>query len=329
MKESKCEKYLGDIIHNTGSIKPNLARRLSRGWGRVNEILAIVKEAPLGRKRIEAGLLLRKSLLINATMFNSEAWHGLSKSQIVAFEKIDEALLKGLMVCHAKIPIPALYLETGQVPVRYILACRRLLYLQTILQRSEGELIRKVYLAQRTDTTDGDFCQLVDGDRDLIDLQLEDDQIANMSPFDFKNLVKLKARQASFNYLMLIKESKSKMDNIVYMTSFKPQPYILSQTREQSSLTLALRTRSVRGIRTDFGDMYLDKTCPLPGCQETDSLPHVLTCMVLQAAMRTQDPAGQLQYGDVFSDCQETQAAAVARFSQLLETRRKLTDHII
>ena len=88
MKESKCEKYLGDIIHNTGSIKPNLARRLSRGWGRVNEILAIVKEAPLGRKRIEAGLLLRKSLLINATMFNSEAWHGLSKSQIVAFKKI-------------------------------------------------------------------------------------------------------------------------------------------------------------------------------------------------------------------------------------------------
>ena len=88
-----------------------------------------------------------------------------------------------------------------------------------------------------------------------------------MSSFDFKNLVKLKARQASFKYLMLIKETKSKMDNIMYLSTFKPQPYISSQTREQSSLTLALRTRTVRGIRTDFGDMYLDKPCPLPGCQ--------------------------------------------------------------
>ena len=128
---------------------------------------------------------------------------------------------------------------------------------------------------------------------------------------------------------MSVKETKSKMDNIMYTSSFKPQPYISSLTREQSSLTLALRTRSVRGIRTDFGDMYLDKTCPLTGCQDTISLSHVLTCRVLQAAVRTGEPAVPVQYGDVFSDCQETQAAAVARFSQLLETRRKLTDHNI
>ena len=100
-----------------------------------------------------------------------------------------------------------MYLETSQVPVRYILACRRILYLHGIIQRSDGELVKKVYLAQKADPTDGDFCQLVDGDRDLIDLQLEDNQIATMSPFDFRNMVKLKARQASFKYLMLIKES--------------------------------------------------------------------------------------------------------------------------
>ena len=44
MEESKAGKYLGNIIH---SIKPNLARRLSRGWGKVSEILAVLKEAPL------------------------------------------------------------------------------------------------------------------------------------------------------------------------------------------------------------------------------------------------------------------------------------------
>ena len=60
---------------------------------RVGRIRAIIKEAPLGRKKMHAGLLLRKSLLINATLFNSEAWHSLTMSQIQAFQKVDEALL--------------------------------------------------------------------------------------------------------------------------------------------------------------------------------------------------------------------------------------------
>ena len=178
-----------------------------------------------------------------------------------------------------------------------------------------------MYLAQRANTTDGDFCQLVDSDRDMLDIQLTDEQIAQISPYDFKNLVKQKARQAAFKYLMSVKETKSKMDNIMYLNSFKPQPYIVSQSREQSSLLLALRTRTVRGIRTDFGDMYLDKTCPLPGCQETDSLSHVLTCRVLQAAGPSVQTARHVQYGDVFSPCQETQGAAGERFRELLKIR--------
>ena len=324
MKESKSEKYLGDVLHNSGTVKLNVAKRLSKGWGRISEILAIVKEAPLGRRRIEAGLLLRKSLLLNGTLFNSEAWHGLKKGQIEAFEKIDEALIKGLLACHAKIPLPALYLETGQVPVRYILACRRILYLQTILHRSDEELIKRVYLAQRADTTDGDFCQLVDDDMRLLDLQLTDIQIGSISSFDLKKLVKVKARQASFKYLMDIKETKTKMDNISYMNSFLPQSYLLSMTREQSSLMVALRTRTLRGIRSDFGNMYVDKQCPLPGCQEPDSISHLLVCSVLQPAV----PAGAsvVQYGDVFSPFQEKQNTAVFSFSQLVNAREGLLE---
>ena len=168
---------------------------------------------------------------------------------------------------------------------------------------------------------EGDFCQLVDSDRDMLDIQLTDEQISQFSTYDFKNLVKSKTRQAAFTYLIAVKETKSKMDNISYLSNFKPQPYILTQSRQQSSLLLALRTRTVRGIRTDFGDMFVDKTCPLPGCQETDSLPHVLACRVLQAAGSSVETGRPVQYGDVFSPCQETQAAAGERFRELLNIR--------
>ena len=67
--------------------------------------------------------------------------------------------------------------------------------------------------------------------------------------------------------------------------------------------------------------MYLDKSCPLPGCQDTDTLPHVLTCRVLQAAGPSDETARHVQYVDMFSPCQETQAAAGERFRELLNIR--------
>ena len=106
-------------------------------------------------------------------------------------------------------------------------------------------------------------------------------QIEAMSKYDLKTLVKKKAKQAAFSRLVAIKETKTKMDNISYEHSFNCQPYIHTLTRAQSSLLLALRTRTVRGIRSDYGDMFPDKQCPLPGCSEPDSLPHTLACQVL------------------------------------------------
>ena len=81
---------------------------------------------------------------------------------------------------------------------------------------------------------------------------------------------------------------------------------------------MALRTRTCRGIRSDFGDMFPCKDCPLAGCSQPDSLPHTLACQVLLAAVP--EPS-VVQYGDVFSDSQETQNAAILRFSQLVKAR--------
>ena len=238
-------------------------------------------------------------------------------------KKIDEALLRGLVLGHAKIPVPALYLETGQVPVRYLLACRRLLYLQTILQRDSDELIHKVYIAQKAAPSPGDFCQLVDKDRQLLDCLFTDEQIASISKYDFKTILKKKAKEEAFRTLMAIKESKSKMDNISYTNTFQTQPYLTSTSRTNSSLLMALRTRTVRGIRSEFGEMYSSKQCPLQGCSAPDSLPHTLICQVLIAAVP--EPS-LVQYGDVFSDIVALQETAVTRFALLLEARERILD---
>ena len=97
-------------------------------------------------------------------------------------------------------------------------------------------------------------------------------------------------------------------------------PYFTLDTR---CLLMALRTRTVRGIRSDFGDMFPNKECPLAGCSQPDSLPHTLACQVLLAAVP--EPSA-VQYGDVFSDNVAVQEAAVTRFALLLEARELIQD---
>ena len=75
-------------------------------------------------------------------LFNSEAWHSVSQDDISCFMKIDEAILRFLLGSHAKAPIETLYLESGAIPIRFIVSSRRINYLQTIVKREEEELTK-------------------------------------------------------------------------------------------------------------------------------------------------------------------------------------------
>ena len=97
MKDSKQEKYLGDQLNHTGKIKETINERVSKGYGIVNEILALIEEIPLGKYRLEIGLKLRQAMLINGICFNSEAWHSVSKDDVKSLEKVDECLLRALL----------------------------------------------------------------------------------------------------------------------------------------------------------------------------------------------------------------------------------------
>ena len=115
----------------------------------VAEILAIINEIPLGQYKMEIGLKLRQAVLLNGLLFNSEAWHDINDVEIKLLESVDEHLLRSLVGGHANTPLEFLYLEAGAIPIRFILSCRRLTYLQTIIKRPEDELTKCVYMKQK------------------------------------------------------------------------------------------------------------------------------------------------------------------------------------
>ena len=134
MKSSTKEKYLGDIISTKGATKTTLEDRKKKGYAIVAEILAILKDIPLGQHMMEIGLQLRQAMLLNGILYNREAWHDISDDDIKVLESIDEHMLRSLVKAHSKTPLEFLYMKTASTPIRHIVSCRRLLYLQKILK---------------------------------------------------------------------------------------------------------------------------------------------------------------------------------------------------
>ena len=82
MKLSEQEKYLGDQLSKACKIKATIDDRVTKGYGIVSEITAILEEIPLGIYRVEMGLKLRQAMLVNGLLFNSESWHSVTNDDI-------------------------------------------------------------------------------------------------------------------------------------------------------------------------------------------------------------------------------------------------------
>ena len=285
MKESDKEKYLGDIIDNTGKLQETITNRKVKGQGIVAEILAIINEIPLGKHKVEVALKLREAMLINGMLFNSEAWHGITATQVATLEKVDQSLLRGILKANKGTPTEYLYLETGCVPIKWIIKQRRINYLQHILDRKDEELVKKVFEAQKENPVTGDFVKLVLDDLKSLGLRYQDLETERLSKKKLGTLVK----DVAFSKLAEAKLRSTKVKNIQY-SKLELQGYLKngSLSEEERNMLTGLRSKCVRGIRTNFKHMYkMCIHCPLK-CNivepQADTQEHVLVCTKLQGS---------------------------------------------
>ena len=98
------------MIDKTGSIQATVEARKSKGLGINTGIMSILNEIPLGKHKMDVAMKLKEVMLINGILYNSEAWHGVTKAHIKALEAIDEDLLRKFLKSHSKTPKEFLYL---------------------------------------------------------------------------------------------------------------------------------------------------------------------------------------------------------------------------
>ena len=109
-------------------------------------------------------------------------------------------MLRIILGSHAKAPIEQLYLKTASISLTDSIIIRRLIYLQTILQKPEGELIRDIYETMKKDPVPNDWCLLVQKDIAELNLNYTDQDIRNMDQTLYKSTIKERVRNYSYIY---------------------------------------------------------------------------------------------------------------------------------
>jgi hypothetical protein len=264
-------------------------------------------------------------MLLNGILYNSEAWHGVTMKQIATLEAIDEALLRGILKAHSKTPKEFLYLELGALPIKWIMAQRRINYLKQIMLREDNELLKKVLIAQKNSPSKGDFVTIVEKDLKSLNLTYEQVTSSQISKIQLKKLLRQYATNAAFKELTKKLEKHTKVKDIKY-ERLEMQQYLKSEnlTSEETHVLAAVRSKCVRNVKMNFRKMYKDNVnCPLE-CNkvspEIDDQNHILTCTVLNPVVQH-----ETVLGDVFEEGVEQETSAKV-FSILIRQRKRLLD---
>ena len=216
MKKVTEWKYLGDVLNSNAKCDSNIKDRAGRGAGAADQIIQMLSDLCLGKYYFQSAIILRTSLFLASLISNAEAWVNLSPKNISDLEKIDEQLLRDLLSAQTKTPIETLYLETGSMPVRYVIFARRVNFLHYILCQDPDSLLGRIFRAQCADPIKGDWASTVQKDLEFLNIKLSFDEIANYSTSAFNKLVKDAIRKKAFSELVKQQKAHSKGIEIVY-----------------------------------------------------------------------------------------------------------------
>ena len=227
----------------------------------------------------ETAVIFRNALLLSTLLCNTESWVGLTGKEVEVLEKVDEQLLRRILSAHSKTAIPALYLELGCVPIRFLVMQRRIGFLHYILNEDSESLIREVFDAQLAHPLKGDWCGQVKGDLEKLGLDVSLETLARWSEKELKSHLKSAVNCEAYKFLSDSKQDKSKIRDLKY-SDLQLQPYLRAgrtTTIQEKCHIFKSRTRML-DLRANFKVGQVDLRCTKCDTGEEETQPHLLTC---------------------------------------------------
>lgn len=324
MKTIANQKYLGDIIFNSGNNGENIKERSKIGFSAISQIKSFLKDVGFGRFDIQTGLIMRDSIFGSKMLLNSEVWHSVTKSQIEEIDVIDRILLRQILNAHSKTAVEWIYSETGKLNLKSLVQTRRLMYLWHILNRDESELIHRVYKTQKNSHDIGDWVKLIESDKIELDIQVTDDEIQGVSKEIFKNYVKSKVRINHLKFLNNLKKKHSK-SKFLDCTQQKTAEYLKNPrlSTKQKQLLFRLRSKTL-DVKQNFSGQHKNLWCTSCGLFP-ESQSHLLQCPQLVINLKyLTGKTSKLNENFIYGNIHQ-QEMIVNIYSDILEVRENLS----
>ena len=241
-------------------------------------------------------------------------------------EKCDRSFMRRVFDCPISTPVESYYLETSTVPVRFILIGWRLMYLWTILHKSDKELVRKVFDSQKLFPVKNDWVLQIKEDLVKCKIELTDDEIGGMRKEKFRKIVNKSIHQLSEEYLTKLVEKHSKTENLYPSENMQNYLINVNTTVEEKKLLFLLRSR-MYSVKNNFQQGHSDLLCSL--CSKgKETQQHLLVCeeIVKDEELRNMMVKRKISYEDIFGQpSQQTDAVKIWKIVDKI-WKRKLKD---
>ena len=326
IQDSNDQKYLGDIISNNGKNDKNIAARVKKGFGIIQQIIAILEEIFFGKYYFSVAKILRESLFINSILLNSEVWYNLTNANIDELEKLDNILLRKIVEVGKSVSTAFLHLELGTRPLRFIIKTRRIMFLQYVLKEKESSLLSQFLKAQMEEPLAGDWWLTARSDLEDLKLNLSLLDIRSMTKNKLKIFVNSAVEKEAFSWLLEKQQKSEKVKNISY-AKLELQNHLVKPvlTIDQTKFLIALRSRMLF-VRANYPSMQNEQFCPVCSSEVEkvlDTQEHLLDCKTLNRNC-TEIIQSAIRYEDIFSENQNKQAEVTLILESRFLLRKKL-----
>ena len=315
-------KYLGDIVQSNGKCDLNIKAKVAKGVAAIKQISQMLSDLCLGPYLYEAFTVLRASLFLSSLLANSEAWVGLTKKNVKDLEAVDTQLLRTIFSSdlskHSRTPVELLYLETGTIPIRFVLMSRRLNFLWYLLNQDKRSLLSQFFHAQCDSPTRGDWVSSVKQDLKDLELDMDFDQIEACTKEAFKEKVKKNIKVAAFKMLTEIQQTHSKSRSMEY-NELALQKYLCSEnnymTNKEKIFAFSARAHMLK-LKGNFKEGKTDINCSF-GCDNIEDQKHLYYCPELEDEIEEVVVAYEEIYGSDLDKVKRVTKRLMTRLQEL------------
>ena len=296
--------------------------KVAKGVAAIKQISQMLSDLCLGPYLYEAFTVLRASLFLSSLLANSEAWVGLTKKNIKDLEAVDAQLLRTVFSSdlskHSRTPVELLYLETGTIPIRFILMSRRLNFLWYLLNQDKKNMLSQFFRAQCDSPTRGDWVSSVQQDLKDLELDMDFDQIEACTKETFKEQVKKHIKVAAFKMLINIQKTHIKSRSMEY-NELVMQKYLCSEnnfmTNKEKRFAFTARAHMLK-LKGNFKEGKTDIKCSF-GCDNVEDQKHLYYCPELEDAIGEEVRRYEDIYGNDLNKVKRVTQRLMKKFREL------------